>query len=102
MTEDPGDPALDRLVARAADTPVDADRLAARVRNRIAAEASARPQGLTEWLWALPRPVAASFAAVLLATPVAVAVAPLGAVDPLAASVFLLAAGAPGPLGFAP
>lgn len=97
MAEDPRDRALDALVARAAAAPVDADRLAARVRGRIAA---AGDQGVTAWLWALPRPVAAGFAAVLAATPVAVAALPLGPLDPIALAALALAGGTP--LGFGP
>jgi hypothetical protein len=98
MADDDADRALDALVARAAETPVDADRLAARVRQRLVARS--RDEGLTAWLWALPRPVAAGFAAVLVATPVAVAALPLGPADPLALAALALAGGTP--LGIGP
>lgn len=86
------DRGLDALISAAADHPVDVGALTTRVLARLRDE----PQGLFDWLLALPVPrmLPAGFAAVLAVTPIAVATLPLP-VDPAEAAILGLATGAP-------
>jgi|GEM_PF-5811589 len=85
---------LDALVRFAAERPTDEARLAARVLARI--RPGTGPQGVQDWLFALPVPrlVPAGFGAVLALTPIAIATLP-GADDPLTSVIEGLAFGAP-------
>lgn len=88
----PVDDKLDALIRAAADRATDEGALAARVLARLRAE----PQGLSDWLFALPVPrlVPAGFAAMLALTPLAVMQFPL-ATDPAEAAILGLATGVP-------
>ena len=88
----PDDPKLDALIRAAADRATDEGAMAARVLARLRDE----PQGLSDWLFALPVPrlVPSGFAAMLALTPLAVMQLPLP-VDPAEAAILTLATGAP-------
>ncbi len=88
----PDDEQLDALICAASDRPVDEGALAARVLARMRDQ----PQGLSDWLFALPVPrlVPACFAAVLALTPLGVMQLPLP-VDPAEAAILGLATGVP-------
>lgn len=88
----PDDRKLDALIRAAADRPVDEGALAARVLARLRDQ----PQGLFDWLIALPVPrlVPGGFAAMLAVTPFVVMQLPL-TVDPAEAAILTLATGAP-------
>lgn len=88
----PDDPKLDALIRAAADRATDEGAMAARVLARLRDE----PQGLSDWLFALPVPrlVPSGFAAVLALTPLVVMHLPLP-VDPAEAAILTLATGSP-------